>query len=165
MKPVQIRAANPADAEAIIHVHYAAVHQIASGFYPSEILEAWSGKPGERRYQWMRNLISKGEETVVVGEAVSGVLGFGIFFPELEELRALYVHPDAGRRGIGKTILRGLEAQAAEHGVLRIHLNASLNAEAFYRANGYASLSPGKFTLSAGVEMDCVKMEKRLVQA
>lgn len=162
MNPVQIRAAEPSDAEAIIHVHHAAVHQTAFGFYPVEILEVWSASPGERRYEWMRNLISKGEETVVVGQVESCVLGFGIFFREMEELRALYVHPDAGRRGIGKQILLVLETQAAAYGISRIQLNASLNAEPFYRANGYASLSPGKFRLSAGVEMDCVKMEKRL---
>lgn len=42
IKRVLIRAAKPADAEAIIHVHYAAVHQIASAFYPSEIINDWS---------------------------------------------------------------------------------------------------------------------------
>lgn len=96
-----------------------------------------------------------------MGEMGSGVLGFGIFFQKLGELRALYVHPAEGRRGIGRQILQVLETQAAERDILRIHLNASLNAEAFYRANGYTSLAPGKFRLSAGVEMDCVKMEKR----
>jgi hypothetical protein len=51
MKQLQIRVANPSDAEAIIHVHFAAVHETASGFYSPEILEAWSAKPSETRYQ------------------------------------------------------------------------------------------------------------------
>jgi putative acetyltransferase len=162
MNPVQIRAANPMDAEAIIRVHYAAVHRTAFDFYASEILEAWSARPGEGRYQWMRNVIANGDNIVVVGQVEFSVLGFGIFVPGLEELCALYVHPDAGRRGIGKHILQTLETRAVEKGVLRIHLNASLNAEPFYRSNGYTSLSPGKFTLSPGIEMDCVKMEKHI---
>ena len=160
MNRFQIRTANPSDAEAIIHVHYAAVHQTASGFYPSTILEAWSAKPGETRYQWMRNLIANGDEIVVVGEAESGILGFGLLIPKMEELRALYVHPAAGRRGIGKQILHALETRAAAQSILRLWLNASLNAEAFYRSNGYTTLSRCRFRLSADHEMDCVKMEK-----
>jgi GNAT superfamily N-acetyltransferase len=156
----QIRTANPVDAEAIIKVHYAAVHQTAVGFYPSGILEAWSAKPGETRYQWMRILIANGDEIVMVAEVDSCILGFGIIFPKVEELRALYVHPGEGRRGIGRKILQALEARMTGHGVSRIWLNASLNAEPFYRSNGYTTVSPGKFRLSAGLEMDCMNMEK-----
>ena len=159
---LQIRPANPTDAEAIIRVHYAAVHQTASEFYPPEILEAWSASPGEARYQWMHHLIANGDEMVIVGEVASRILGFGIIFLKLGEIRALYVHPESGRHGVGKQILHALEAQAAEHGVSHIRLNSSLNAEAFYRSNGYTTLSPGKFRLSSGCEMDCVKMEKHL---
>jgi GNAT superfamily N-acetyltransferase len=110
----------------------------------------------------MRNLIADGDEIVIVGEVESGILGFGLLIPKLEELRALYVRPAAGRHGIGKRILQALETRAVAQGVLYLQLNASLNAEAFYRSNGYATLSRGKFRLSAEHEMDCVKMEKHL---
>jgi putative acetyltransferase len=162
---LQIRTAKPADAEAIIHVHYEAVHKTASGFYPAEILEAWSAKPGETRYQWMHSLIANGEEIVIVGEIESEILGFGLLTPKVGELRALYVHPDAGRRGIGKQILHALETCAAVLGLLHLRLNASLNAQAFYRSNGYTSLSRGTFRLSAEHEMDCVKMEKHIARS
>jgi putative acetyltransferase len=158
---LQIRPAKSSDAEAIIHVHYAAVHEIASSFYPSEILEAWSAKPGETRYQWMRNLITNGEEIVVVAEDESGIQGFGFFIPKMEELRALYVHPAIGHRGVGGQILEALEARAVALGISRLRLNASLNAEVFYRTNGYRALSRGKFRLSDEQEMDCVRMEKQ----
>lgn len=165
MKQLQIRDAIPSDAEAIIHVHYAAVHETASKFYPVEILEAWSAKPGETRYQWMRNLIANGEEIVIVGEVNSEILGFGLLIPKAGELRALYVYPAAGHRGIGKQILQALETRAAAQGVLSLRLNASLNAEAFYRLNGYTALSHGMFRLSIEYEMDCIKMEKHLAIA
>ena len=90
------------------------------------------------------------------------ILGFGLLIPKAEELRALYVRPAAGRHGIGKQILQALETRAVAQGILRLRLNASLNAEAFYCANGYTTLSPGRLRLSAGHEMDCVKMEKHL---
>jgi putative acetyltransferase len=158
---LQTRAANPSDAEAIIHVHYAAVHETASRFYPSEILEAWSAKPGETRYQWMRNLIMNGDEIAIVGEDETGILGFGLLIPKTEEIRALYVHPAIGRRGIGSRILQVLESRAVALGISHLGLNASLNAEAFYRSNGYTTLSRGRLRLSGGHEMDCVRMEKQ----
>jgi putative acetyltransferase len=159
---LQIRAAKPSDAEAIIHVHYAAVHETASAFYSSEILEAWSAKPDETRYQWMRNLISNTDVIVVVGEVESGIVGFGLLIPKMEELRALYVHPAAGRRGIGKEILLALETRAAALGLTCLRLNASFNAETFYRSNDYGTLSRGRLRLSPEHEMDCIKMEKML---
>jgi len=88
-------------------------------------------------------------------------LGFGLLFPKTEELRALYVHPNSGRRGIGRRMLQELESRAAVLGISRLGLNSSLNAEAFYRANGYRTLSRGRFRLSAEYEMDCVRMEKQ----
>jgi putative acetyltransferase len=157
---VEVRAAKPADAEAIIHVHYAAVHETASAFYPPDIIEAWSRKPDEARYQWMRELITKGEEIVIVAETGSGILGFGIMMPKLRELRALYVHPTAGRQGIGKKILQALESRAVAEGFSCLLLNSSLNAETFYEDNGYQALSRGRFRLASGYEMDCIKMEK-----
>jgi len=161
-KQILIRAAKPADAEAIIHVHYAAVHEIASAFYPPEIIEDWSRKPDEARYLWMRHLITQGEEIIIVAEDKSEILGFGIIIPKLREMRALYVHPTAGRRGIGQKILQELETRAVTQGILCLQLNASLNAEKFYQCNGYKNLSRGTFRLSVEHEMDCVKMEKNL---
>jgi putative acetyltransferase len=161
-KPILIRAAKPADAEAIIHVHNAAVHKITSAFYPPEIIEDWSRKPDEARYQWMRQLITQDEEIIIVAEDKSGILGFGTIIPKLHELRALYVHPTVGRRGIGGKILQELEMRAVAQGISCLQLNASLNAEKFYHCSGYKNLSRGTFRLSNKHEMDCVKMEKDL---
>lgn len=86
---VQVRAAIPVDAEAIIQVHYAAVHETASAFYPPEIIEAWSRKPDEARYQWMREMITKVDVIVIVAEAEAGILGFGHMILESRDLRAL----------------------------------------------------------------------------
>lgn len=159
---VQVRAAKSGDAEAIIHVHHAAVHETASAFYPPPVIEAWSPGPQETRYQWMRHLIAAGDEVVIVAEARSEILGFGLLIPKLRELRALYVHPLACRQGIGKKILQVLETHAATRGITCLQLNASLNAEAFYRQNGYTTLSRSTLRLSDKYEMACLKMEKTL---
>lgn len=157
-----IRTATPADAEAIIDTHFSAVHATASTFYPSEIIESWSKKPDEARYQWMHKIIEEGTEIVVVAEGESGIVGFGIIIPALREMRALYVHPAAGRRGIGEKTLLELEVRAVSRGISILKLNSSLNATAFYERNGYKSLSRGTVRLSNEHEMACIKMEKCL---
>jgi putative acetyltransferase len=161
---VEIRPATPADAEAIINLHFAAVHQTAAAFYTNEVLDTWSTPPDERRYQRIRNAIAKGDELFVVAEDASEVIGFGSILPSAQELHAVYVHPKAGRRGIGARILIGLERLAVERGLSRLQLDASLNAEAFYRRAGYEVVERGLFQLGGGVEMGAVKMRKELAR-
>lgn len=144
------------------HAHYAAVHAIPSEFYSDEVKEAWSRKPDEARYQWMRQVVTLGEELVVVAEDACGVQGFGIVSPASCQLRALYVHPAVCSRGIGRALLQELESRTRGLGIKMLQLNASLNAERFYQRNGYESLMRDSFALSSDYEMACVKMEKDL---
>lgn len=161
-KPIILRVAKPSDAEALIRVHFAAVHAIPPGLYSAEVKAAWSRLPDEARFQWMRELIIAGKEMILVAEDDSEALGFGVVSPNSCELRALYVHPAVGRRGIGQKLLRELESRCIARGLLSLHLNASLNAEPFYHRHGYRSLSHGTFALTADHHMACVKMEKDL---
>jgi putative acetyltransferase len=111
----------------------------------------------------MREVVSQGREKVLVAEDSFGIKGFGIIVPDLFKLRALYVHPAYGRQGIGKVLVKNLEMLALTLGVTLLKLNSSLNAENFYRQNGYQFLSRGTFKLSTGREMECVRMDKYLV--
>jgi putative acetyltransferase len=160
---MEIRPAAAADAVTIIDLHFAAVHETAAAFYPAEVLEAWSKRPDEARYQRMRDAIAKGEEVFVVAEDASGVVAFGSILPSLQELHAVYVHPKVGRRGVGSRILADLERRAIDRGVRQLHLSASVNAEAFYRRAGYDVIQRGVFRLTPDIEMASVKMTKRLL--
>ena len=159
---MNIREAVAADAERLIHVHYESVHGTPARCYTPEIIDAWSRSPDEGRYQWMRQIISGVEHLVVVAEQKSDVLGFGIIIPGLGELRALYVHPRAGRKGVGTTLLGHLETRATGLLLSVLRLRASTNASSFYERNGYRVLSTGTLQLSGELSMDCVNMEKRL---
>jgi putative acetyltransferase len=159
---VEIRPATAADAEAIIDLHFAAVHQTAATFYPPEVLDRWSGLPNEARYQQLRDADAHGEELFLVAEDASGVVGFGSILPSVQELHAVYVHPRAGRHGIGSRLLRQLERLARDRGVRQLHLDASVNAEAFYRRAGYEVVERGTLRLGGGIEMASVKMKKEL---
>jgi N-acetylglutamate synthase-like GNAT family acetyltransferase len=110
----------------------------------------------------MRDIIAKGDELVLIAEDVSGVCGFGAIVPRLGELRAVYVHPGVGRRGIGSQILAALEHLALVNDVSDLQMVASVNAEHFYRRAGYSVLERSTHRLATGHAMACVKMSKNL---
>jgi L-amino acid N-acyltransferase YncA len=157
-----VRPAVTADAVAIVNVHFAAVHRTAATFYSPEVLDLWSTRPDDARYQQMREVIAGGDEFILVAETAAGVVAFGSIVPQLRELRAVYVHPDAGRRGIGSQVLGELERLALESGVSQLHVDASINSEAFYQRAGYEVVGRGLHGFRTGHEMACVKMVKNL---
>ena len=162
--PLSLRPANLADAEDIVRVHHAAVHTSGATSYSEEVLDAWSGDPSEARFERMRRAIASEDELVLVAESSSRVIAFGSVVVSLTELRSLYVHPDASRRGVGAALLAELERLAVKRGLTRLQLKASLNAEAFYRRSGYAVVGPGVHQIAAGLTMACVEMRKELAQ-
>lgn len=154
-----IRSFQPGDARTWLEVHRASVLGTASSVYPQSVIDAWS--PADRltdveRVAWdpdgVKILAVLDEEIVGIGEVV----------PAANELRACYVSPSHGRKGIGRAIVGELEQIARSRGTLSLNLDASLNAEAFYCSLGYAVLEHAEHTLGSGEKMACVKMSKQL---
>lgn len=159
-----IRFASPGDAAAILEVHRAAVRGSAAGFYSCEVIEEWAplSVPPERVEAFQRT-IAGGEEVVVVAvDSSNHILGFGSIVPSNDELRAVYVRSEHGRKGVGSAILRRLESLAREAGLTQLRMDASINAEAFYKANGFVVEDRGEHIMSSGGRMACVRMRKAL---
>ncbi|HEX4124932.1 MAG TPA: GNAT family N-acetyltransferase [Tepidisphaeraceae bacterium] len=161
LRPIVVRPAVPADAASVVRTHFRAVHETARTSYPDHVLDGWSSPPDEARVARVEQGITIGQE-MLVAEIEGLVCGFGSIVPEEGQLRAVYVDPAFGRRGIGSAILRELELLAVRRGVTRLSMDASLNAEAFYLKHGYAIGGRGMHRLSSGAEMDCVRMSKEL---
>ncbi len=165
--PFILRAGVPDDALSIIDAHRAAIWGSAAGFYSREVIEEWApiGVSPER-VEGFRRAIASGEEIVVVAMDSSGrILGFGSIVPSNNELRAVYVRPEHGRKGVGRAILRHLEDIARKALLTELRMDASINAEAFYKANGFSSLASGEHTMASGRRMACVRMRKPLLRA
>ena len=158
------RIPSPDDAAAMVDVHFAAVHAVAHEYYPEQLLHAWSPVPDDRRRAWLAEVIASPATLSCLAES-SGheVLGFGFVDTESGVLKALYVHPKATGRGLGKGLLLHLENQCASLGLTALTLNASYNAERFYRNNGYTALGPSIQMLGNGESMGAVSMVKSLV--
>jgi putative acetyltransferase len=162
-----LRPGVPSDAETLIRLHHMAVHQMASAYYPREVLDVWSPHPKENRQERLRSELKDDRITTVVAEVNAQIAGFGMVVPAGSELRAVYVHPEFGRRGVGSAILGHLEQGAVAKRVLRLDLDASVNSEAFYARHGYEVVERTVHRFQSGHEiheMACVRMSKALIQ-
>jgi len=78
------------------------------------------------------------------------------------KIRAFFVHPNWARQGIGTLILQACESAAAQAGFRRLEMGATLTGVPFYRARGYLELEHLSVTLSDGLFLPIVRMEKRV---
>src|SRR5262245_53759879 len=157
-----IRSLDLQDVEAVLRVHYGAVHETAAADYPPAIRNDWSPPiTPERTERYLRNMTS-GEEDTVVAVVDGRVVGFASIVSSLSELRAVYVSPDMGRRGVGSALLRAVEELARNRGLKELHLDSSLTAERFYAAHRYLSEGAAEHALRTGRRMPCGRMRKVL---
>ncbi len=163
MSRIELKPANISDAENIMDIHSSAVHETAASWYPEEILENWAMRKTPEKIKQLTEAIQGGEEIFIVGRTNNRTVGFGIMAPKYDEVKAVYVHPEFSRQGIGTRILARLEQIAIEQGVKSLDLDASLNAEEFYATNGFVVIERGVHELRSGHKMQCVKMRKTLI--
>jgi predicted N-acetyltransferase YhbS len=147
------RAARREDAAMVFNITLASVKGLAQGSYSQAQLENWMGARTPAFYE---DLIAKGRMTLCLRDTV--VVGF--VDAEPGEVTRLFVLPDAAGHGIGKRLLEiGIaEARLSHSGPIR--LEATLNAEAFYKRHGFKSIGRGHFSHGLGGEpIEIVHME------
>ncbi len=161
---ITVRRAAEADASAIVQIHYDAVHLTASKDYDDEILNDWSAQTANRVKELELQIASNPEDTdMFVAEIQGSVVGFGEIAANNNELRAVYVSPKAGRKGVGKALLNKIEETAIQKGLSELCLDSSLTAYDFYLANGFVKDEESYHSLRSGRQMKCVKMHKLLL--
>ena len=158
---VVIREMRAEDARAFLDVHRAAVRGISAKDYPLAVIEAWAPMPlTDDAIERVR--ANPDKEYRLIAEIEGRVVGIGAAVFEIAELRACYIAPDAGRKGVGSALVKEIELAAREQGVRRLELDSSVTAESFYRREGYEVISRGEHVLRNGQQMACVKMRKDL---
>jgi putative acetyltransferase len=166
MKPsaaFEIRPASLADVEAIAAAHLDSIRAIGARYYAPQIVTDWGARVrGELYAQPM----ARGEVFFVAIGQRDGqpqVLGFSSHRVDDGEHRtAVYVRGTAARAGVGSALFRTAEAAAIEAGATSIHVDASLTAVEFYKANGFEETGCGEHRLWSGRSMPCVFMRKAL---
>jgi putative acetyltransferase len=160
---IRIRAAQPADAEAITLAHLDSIRSLGPAFYPSEVVESWSTGLISDIYV---NAMVGGEAFFIATGTLDGevtVLGFSTHrVDDAQDGTSVYVRGRAARRGIGTQLLRHAEDHARAHGADSIQIQASLAGVEFYKANGFEEVGRGVAGLLSGQAMPCVFMRKLL---
>ena len=74
---------------------------------------------------------------MLIVDALPVTLGWFSLTPDGAHVRAFYVAPEFTRRGVGQAMMAVAAAAARSLGNQHLTIHASLNAEAFYRAQGF----------------------------
>lgn len=147
------RAARREDAETIFNLTKASIGGLAGTSYSRTQLENWMG---ERTPAFYEALIASGRMTVCVRDAV--VVGF--VDAEPGEVTRLFILPEAAGLGLGRRLLEIGIGQARLGHIGPIKLEATINAEGFYRKHGFRSVGRGQFSHGLGGEpIEIVHME------
>lgn len=159
----RIRRAERADVDEIAAAHLDSIRSIGLLYYDTATVSDWAARVEGGLYS---SAMDRGEVFwIAIGEpgSTSGVLGFSSHrIDGTEHGTAVYVRGDAARRGIGSALFRTAEGAAIDAGATSIHVDASLAAVEFYRANGFQEVGRGDHRLWSGRPMPCVFMRKML---
>lgn len=75
-------------------------------------------------------------------------------------IRAFFIHPKWGRRGIGRQILDSCERAARLAGFTKMELGSTLPGVPFYESLGFAAQETIELSFSNGVRLPIVRMSK-----
>src|SRR5688572_30061599 len=143
-----------------LEIHERAIRGLAQTHYPPDAIAGWVVPITE---DTLRDLAANTEHEIrLVAELDGTPVGIGALVLDGSELRACYVSPEAARRGCGSALVDEIERLARRHGLTRLTLAASLNAEPFYAAHGYQVHDRSDVVLRNGHRMPAVWMAKDL---
>ena len=151
----KIRAAVSGDVTAILQVRRQAILVRAGSHYDPVILNDWADAANAGR---IARRIRSGLSTLVA-EVGGEIIGFAMAAPAKGELVALYARPNQIGH-IGRDLLAAIEPLVFQTTALLV-CEASLNAEGFYKANGYTAEGARDFLTSSGLKSRVVRMKKQ----
>jgi putative acetyltransferase len=158
---IAVRPMRSDEARIFLDIHSRAIRGLAAAHYPPAVIEAWAIPPTEANAQ--RLLQNPDDEIRLIAERDGEPVGLGSLVVRNSELRACYVVPEASRMGVGSAVVKEIEWLAVGHGLAEIRLTASINAEAFYLAQGYEVVERIEHVLRSGQRMAAVTMRRGLL--
>jgi len=143
-----VRRADPADAHAIAETGVVGWQSAYRGLLPDDYLDGMSVDKRAIAWQSMLEADPEGRTPAWVAETAAGVLGFvsggpprdADVSPPTAEIYAIYLRPEAWRRGIGTALMETATAHLRSAGATELVLwvfEANARARAFYQALGW----------------------------
>jgi len=156
--PVLIEGARVEELGECLQLIKRSVAELAGSSYTQEEVDAWLDHyPDSAEFaKWGRF------RTTLVARDEGRLVGFGQVDLGRREIEGIHVDPDRAGDGIGRRLLVEMEDVVVAAGLKNIQVQASLNAEGFYAACGYAAVERISFRCRNGVYLSALLMQKSL---
>ncbi|MBV1777300.1 GNAT family N-acetyltransferase [Burkholderiaceae bacterium DAT-1] len=153
---MQIRRGRSSDASRLWELRRIALRQGAAGYYPADILMAWTGTAEPEA------LADHSEQHFHVmsdGETIWGCIALNL---ETSHIDAMFVDPARSGQGIGRQLMEHIFQFARASGKTHLTLEATLNAVPFYQSCGFIGHEISTYHSPAGYDLDCIPMRYTL---
>lgn len=160
----KIRWAKEADARGIHEAHMRSIREVCSKDHSPEEVAAWGG----RAFNEERVLDAIRNHLVWVVDSGQGIAGYGHLKIYDESgikrghVHGLYLTPEVLGQGFGGQIADQMLVQARAAGAVRVTLESTLTAHAFYLRLGLKDKGPMTTVPIAGMPIRCIPMELSL---
>lgn len=157
---ISVRQYRADDARATLDVFHQAIRRTAARFYDRSQIDAWARGGDVDLTEWN---VRREQAWTVVAELEVRVVGFSDLVDE-HLLDMLFVHPDAGGRGVARALVSAVLDRAAGRGVSRVVTHASRAARPALESFGFVVVQENPDNLVRGVVVPNCEMRLRIPQ-
>jgi putative acetyltransferase len=133
----------PGDTPMLAAIFSAAIEELAGDDYSTAQLEAWAGT-ADNEEQFGKRLAS---ELTLIATLQNAPIGFAALKGK-DHIDMLYVHPSVAGEGVGSMLCDALEKLAGSRGANSLTVDASDNAEVFFKKRGYVARQRNTVTVN-----------------
>ena len=133
----------PADLPMLAAIFVASIEELTGDDYSEAQQEAWAAAVGDEE-AFGHKLAG---QLTLIATIQSAPVGFASL-RGADHIDMLYVHPSAAGQGVASMLVEALEKLAGARGAKHLAVDASDNAEPFFRKRGYVAMQRNTVTLN-----------------
>ena len=133
----------PADTPVLAAIFAAAIQELTGDDYDETQQEAWASVADDEA-EFGKKLAG---ELTLIASLKNAPVGFASLKGK-DHIDMLYVHPTAAGQGVASALLNALEKLAGARGAEKLTVEASDNAQEFFRKRGYVAQQRNSVTIN-----------------
>jgi putative acetyltransferase len=133
----------PADTPVLAAIFAAAIQELTGDDYDETQQEAWASVADDEA-EFGKKLAG---ELTLIASLKNAPVGFASLRGK-DHIDMLYVHPNAAGQGVASALLDALEKLAGARGAEKLTVEASDNAQEFFRKRGYVAQQRNSVTVN-----------------
>src|ERR1700757_4883736 len=149
----------PADTPVLAAIFAAAIQELTGDDYDEEQQEAWASAADDEE-AFSKKLAG---ELTLIASLNNARVGFASLKGK-DHIDMLYVHPNAAGQGVASALCDALEKLAGGRGATKLTVDASDNAQEFFRKRGYVAQQRNSVTIN-GEWLANTTMQKTLADS